>query len=95
MKFSRVLKIVEIPVLIFLLCFLFWFGLKPGWNQTKTDFPNYYVSAQMMLNGKLTDAYNIEKFNQQIRLYNPEASGLFVMYPPPTALLMLPLTFLK
>lgn len=87
-------KKIRLPLLLLLVGFVFWFGLKPGWNQVESDFPNYYVSAKMLLEGNLQDAYSIEKFDAKIREYSPTARGLFVMYPPATALLMEPLCLL-
>jgi len=79
-------------IFILLLLPLFWFGIKAGWNKANSDFPNYYVSAQLLVKGGLNDAYNVALFNQHIRNYNKDAQGLFVMYPPTTALLAVPLT---
>jgi hypothetical protein len=85
------LKIKHV-IFVLLLLPLFWFGIKGGWNQVTSDFPNYYVSAKLLLHGQLNDAYQVEKFNQHIQKYNSNAQGLFVMYPPTTSLIMLPLT---
>jgi hypothetical protein len=79
-------------LLYVLLLPLLWFGIKAGWNKANTDFPNYYVSAQLLIKGHLADAYNVALFNTAIHEYNSEASGLFVMYPPTTSLLALGLT---
>ncbi len=79
-------------LLFILLLPLLWFGVKAGWNQADSDFPNYYVSAQLILKGNLNEAYDINMFNQHIQFYNKNAQGLFVMYPPSTALVLLPLT---
>lgn len=82
----------KIAVFSILLVPLFWFGIRAGWNQANSDFPNYYVSAKLMLNGKLNDAYHVDKFNAHIHAYNTQAQGLFVMYPPTTAIVMIGLT---
>lgn len=79
-------------LLFVLLLPLLWFGIKAGWNQADSDFPNYYVSAQLLKNNNLHKAYDVNFFNQEIQTYNSNASGLFVMYPPTTAILALPLT---
>ena len=79
-------------LLYVLLLPLLWFGIKAGWNKANTDFPNYYVSAQLLIKGHLADAYDVALFNTAIHEYNSEASGLFVMYPPTTSLLALGLT---
>ena len=82
----------KLMLLYVLLLPLLWFGIKAGWNKANTDFPNYYVSAQLLIKGHLADAYDVDKFNTAIHEYNSKASGLFVMYPPTTALLTLGLT---
>ncbi|HRG59259.1 MAG TPA: glycosyltransferase family 87 protein [Bacteroidia bacterium] len=75
-------------ILLLLLIFpFFYFGIKAGWNQTNSDFPNYYVSSKLLLNGQLDEAYDIQKFSHHIEKYNQHAAGLFVMYPPTTALM--------
>ena len=85
-------KKFKYTILTVLMIPLLWFGIKAGWNKANTDFPNYYVSAQLLIKGNLADAYHVNKFNTAIDEYNSEASGLFVMYPPTTALLSLWLT---
>jgi hypothetical protein len=82
----------KLTLAIILLIPLLWFGIKAGWNQADSDFPNYYVSAQLLKNKNLHQAYDVNFFNKEIQTYNKNASGLFVMYPPTTALLALPLT---
>jgi hypothetical protein len=82
----------KLRLAIILLFPLFWFGIKAGWNNADSDFPNYYVSAQLLKNKILHKAYDVNFFNQEIQTYNSNASGLFVMYPPTTAILALPLT---
>ncbi len=94
MQFKKytLLQTYQVPLFCCLLVFVFWFGVKAGWNQIETDFPNYYVSSKMLLQDNLQDAYSIERFNTSIQEYVPTGSGMFVMYPPPTALVMLPLS---
>ncbi len=84
-------KVFIIPLFVSFLIFIFLFGVKPGMNQIKSDFPNYYVSSKLLLQHNLEGAYSIENFNKAIQVYSPEGVGLFVMYPPTTALMMLPL----
>lgn len=79
-------------IAMLLLIPLFWFGIKAGWNQADSDFPNYYVSAQLFLKSHLQEAYDVNKFNEHIQTYNKNAQGLFVMYPPSTSLVAIPLT---
>ena len=77
--------------LISLLLFIIFFGTRAGFRNANSDFPNYYVSAKMLLNGTLDNAYKINEFNVEIKKLNPNAQGLFVMYPPATSIIMLPL----
>ena len=78
-------------VTILLIPFL-WFGVKAGWNQADSDFPNYYVGALLLLKGNLHEAYDVKIFNQHIQTYNKNAQGLFVMYPPSTSLVAVLIT---
>lgn len=78
--------------LLMLLIPLFWFGIRAGWSQTNSDFPNYYVSSKLLLNNKLNEAYDVQLFNEAIQSYNSKARGLFVMYPPTTSLITIYLT---
>lgn len=82
----------KLAIFITLLIPLLWFGVKAGWDKANTDFPNYYVSAQLLLHGQLNEAYDVQIFNKHIQKYNVDAQGLFVMYPPTTSLMMLYLT---
>lgn len=65
----------------------------PSLNKVNTDFPNYYVSSNMYLDGKdLKTAYDNVEFNRQLLLYGINDQIVsFVPYPPLTALLMLPI----
>jgi hypothetical protein len=77
--------------LIVFFSFVLFYGTFRGFKKADTDFPNYYVSSKMLLNGNLNKAYNTNEFNNEIKKENTNAQGLFVMYPPATALVMLPL----
>ncbi len=69
----------------------------PSLNKVNTDFPNYYVSSNMYLDGKdLKTAYDNVEFNRQLLFYGVNDQIVsFVPYPPLTALLMLPIARLK
>lgn len=88
----QIYKKFKLTLALILLIPLIWFGVKAGWNQADSDFPNYYVSAQLLQNGNLYEAYQVNLFNRHIQHYDKNAKGLFVMYPPTTALLIYPLT---
>ncbi len=69
----------------------------PSINKVNTDFPNYYVSARMYLDGKdMRDAYDNVKFNRELELYGITGQIVsYTPYPPITALLFAPLTQLE
>lgn len=85
-------------VLFFILTVLFIvFVFFPSLKKINTDFPNYYVSANMFLDGKdLKTGYDNVEFNKQVLFYGIEDQFVsFVPYPPVNALLMLPLARLE
>lgn len=65
----------------------------PSLNKVNTDFPNYYVSSNMYLDGKdMNSTYDNVEFNRQLLFYGINDQIVsFVPYPPLTALLMLPI----
>ncbi len=73
------------------------FVFLPSVKKVNTDFPNYYVSSNMLLDGKdLKDVYDNVEFNRQLLLYGIEGQIVsFVPYPPVNALLMLPIAKLS
>lgn len=84
--------------LFFILAALFTvFVFFPSVKKINTDFPNYYVSSNMFLDGKdLMKAYDNAEFNKQVLFYGIEDQFVsFVPYPPVNALLMLPLAKLE
>ena len=67
-------------------------GIIPGWTSMQTDFPNYYVSAQLLLDGEdVQDFYRYDWFNQQIHRIGISKDGNFGPFPPITSLVMVPL----
>ncbi len=85
-------------ILFFILLALF-FSLVffPSIKKINTDFPNYYVSANMFLDGAdLKLAYDNVEFNKQVLIYGIENQIVsFVPYPPVNSLLMLPVARLE
>ena len=69
----------------------------PSLNKVNTDFPNYYVSSNMYLDGKdMNTAYDNVEFNRQLLLYGINDQIVsYIPYPPLTALLMLPIAKLS
>ncbi len=68
-------------------------GIVPAMSTVDSDFPNYLTAAKIVADGGSADRlYDAVWFQEQMRRYrigNPEA-GEFVPFPPPTALLLVP-----
>jgi hypothetical protein len=73
------------------------FVFIPSLKKVNTDFPNYYVSSNMLLDGKdLKTAYDNVEFNRQLLLYGIEGQIVsFMPYPPINAILFLPIARLE
>ena len=70
-------------------------GIVPAISQVDTDFPNYFTAAKIVANGgDLDRLYDDRWFQEQMRHYQigRQFEGKFSPFPPPTALLMVPLT---
>jgi hypothetical protein len=69
-------------------------GVLPGVSRVDTDFPNYFTAAKIVADGGATQRlYDDSWFQEQMRRYGigkPE-EGKFSPFPPPTALLLVPL----
>jgi Glycosyltransferase family 87 len=70
-------------------------GIVPALSQIDADFPGYFVSARIVIDGQDTRRlYDDDWFREQIRRYGLESAknpGKFAPFPPPTALLLVPL----
>lgn len=73
-------------------------GIVPAVSRLDTDFPNYLTASTIVVNGgPATRLYDDAWFQTQMRHYgigDPEI-GKFAPFPPPTALLLLPLVGLQ
>jgi hypothetical protein len=70
-------------------------GILPALSKIDTDFPNYFTAAKIVADGGEVDRlYDTEWFQEQMRRYQVgrPSEGEFSPFPPPTALLLLPLT---
>ena len=77
--------------LLFLVLVQIWKGIYPALTEIRSDFPNYYVSSKLLLEGKdLSGLYSNEHFNDLINSYGIDQHGKFAPFPPPTAFIMLP-----
>src|SRR5580700_8534600 len=73
-------------------------GIVPAWSAVDTDFPNYFTAAKIVADGENTDRlYDNGWFQDQMRRYQigKPSEGEFKPFPPPTALLLVPLAGLK
>jgi len=90
--FSRAWSIL---MLLGLATYLFQKGVVPALAGIDADFPGYFTSAKIVLDGQDTRRlYDDDWFRQQIRRYGLETGrnpGKFAPFPPPTALLLVPL----
>jgi hypothetical protein len=73
-------------------------GIVPAMSNIDTDFPNYFTAAKIVAEGGDVDRlYDDLWFQGQMRHYQigHTPGGKFAPFPPPTALLLLPLTGLE
>src|SRR6266481_6451494 len=73
-------------------------GIVPALSKIDTDFPNYFTAAKIVADGGNTDRlYDNGWFQDQMRRYQigKASEGAFSPFPPPTALLLVPLARLK
>jgi Glycosyltransferase family 87 len=73
-------------------------GVVPAVTRIDTDFPNYFTAAKIVADGGSAERlYDDSWFQEQMRRYQigkPE-NGKFAPFPPPTALLLVPLAHLQ
>ncbi len=91
--FSRACKVL---LLAGLLAYLLLKCLTPALTEITDDFPEYFTSAKSVRDGQdAAKLYDGAWFREQTRRYgvgHQENPGEFTPYPPPTALLLTPLT---
>jgi hypothetical protein len=82
-------------LLIGLAAYVFSKGIVPAMSEVTADFPGYFTSARIVIDGQETQRlYDDDWFREQIRRYGLESAknpGKFAPFPPPTALLLVPL----
>lgn len=89
-------RLVAFVLLIALLAFECVRGLVPAWSRVDTDFPNYLTAAKIVADGRSTQRlYDDAWFREQMRGYGMEGLSSFAPFPPPTALVLLPLARLQ
>jgi hypothetical protein len=85
-----------IGVLIVLIIFQFRYGVVPAWRGIHSDFPNYYTSSKLLVEGKdLSMIYHDEWFQQKIYGYGIGEEGKYSPFPPPAAFVMIPVASLS
>src|SRR5581483_6156616 len=71
-------------------------GLAPALSRLDTDFPNYLTSAKIVADGRSPERlYDESWFREQARGYGMVGLSTFSPFPPPTALVLLPLASLS
>ena len=91
--------VAKIVVLTSLALFVLLRGIIPAMSGIENDFPGYYAAAKIVADGgEVQRLYDDAWFREQIRRYgleDPRNPGKFAPFPPPTALLLVPLTSLR
>ena len=84
-------KYFSIIILIILSLFHFRYGVIPAWSNLHSDFPNYYTSSRILLEGKdLSKIYDDSWFQNKMKEYGIDQLGKFSPFPPPTVFVMIP-----
>jgi hypothetical protein len=82
-------------MLVGVAAFVFHKGIVPALSGIDADFPGYFTAARIVIDGQDTRRlYDDDWFREQIRRYGLESAknpGKFAPFPPPTALLLVPL----
>ena len=85
---------VAIVLFTALVAFVAARGLVPAMSKIDSDFPGYFTAAKIVADGGPVERlYDDVWFQQQMRRYDfgSQRFGKFSPFPPPTALLLLPL----
>ena len=84
-------RIPQLVLLAVLLGFQLWWGIIPAFTAIDTDFPNYYTSSRLLIEGKdVSRIYDDAWFQSQIDSYGIRQAGKYSPFPPVTSMLMLP-----
>ena len=89
---------VAVLLLGLLTAFVVAHGIVPPLLRVGTDFPNYLTAARIVADhGNVERLYDIPWFQEQMRRYGigVPAEGKFQPFPPPTALLLVPVASLE
>lgn len=84
------------PLVLLLLGMQVALGLAPAVVTIRNDFPNYYVPARLVLEGRAIDrVYERDWLQAEARREGIDGLASFVPQPPPNALLLVPLAWLE
>jgi hypothetical protein len=93
---ALIIRASKLLLLVGLVAYLVLRGVIPGFTAITDDFPEYFTSAKSVRDGQdAVKLYDGAWFQEQTRRYkvgSQENPGEFTPYPPPTALLLMPLT---
>lgn len=94
MKSSRMINSAMIGFLILSAGWIIQKGIIPGWNDTATDFNNYYASSKLLSEGEpIHSFYDNSYFSQRSKEIGGISGAKFAPFPPPTAVIYYPLSF--
>ncbi len=86
------MKAAQYGLCIVLAAILLYRGIVPAFTKVDTDFPNYYTSAKLLVQGTdLSRLYDDDWFQKQIYDLGMIQLGKFSPYPPVTAFVLTPL----
>ena len=88
-------KYFEYLILAFLLIYLVRSALIPAWSELQSDFPNYYISSKILLEGNGEKLYHDDWFHEKGKMMGIKRHTRFSPFPPLNALVMLPMAFFK
>jgi hypothetical protein len=91
-------RYAAIVLFVALACGLAARGIAPAISKIDSDFPNYFTAAKIVADrGNVERLYDDSWFQGQMRRYDvgKPSAGKFSPFPPPTALLLVPLTQLE
>jgi len=89
-------RLPAFALLIALVTFEFARGVMPALSRIDTDFPNYLTAAKIVADRRNPDQlYDDAWFRAQMRGYGMNTRSSFNPFPPPTALVLVPLAGLQ
>ncbi|HEY2679209.1 MAG TPA: glycosyltransferase family 87 protein [Steroidobacteraceae bacterium] len=97
---ARLNRAAKLLLLVGLVALVLLRGVAPAFRAITDDFPPYFTSATIVVRdgrdtGKLYDGTWFREQTRRYHVGNQVISGEFTPYPPPTALLLVPLTGLE